>query len=442
MMQNIKQNLNRKLRWIICITVVILTLGIGSYLYIATADDANTVGPVTLESLDYNTMEITLNTNGNVVIYYSTNKKTWYEADATITSSKKDDKQIHTILYDISWLAYGKTVYFRGNIDKTTCMVKLPASNKKLKVKFSKVDGTFDFDNTDGAEIIRWRKTTDYNWHYVWLDSQKADTTISSSSIGDDETYYKKYGEIGAVQSMQNFVNEVRTLRAKAVKLLFQTVPIIWTNGNEGMPPSKEVKVSIPALKAAPNIKVNVKKLTVNTTVKQQWSVSHSALDTDWTNCSKTMKISELASKAAIGETDQTIYFRLAATSSVGASKIATLAVPARAEAPEAPISVNMITPASIKKKASANIQFSNVPSEGYEYCIIKAGALDESRAAWKTIKTSKTLKFNQNRLPAGSVIYVRVKGVAQNINKKIDLKLPSLCYSVTIPTYPVYSEQ
>ncbi len=207
------------------------------------------------------------------------------------------------------------------------------------------------------------------------------------------------------------------------------------------MPPSKEVKVSIPALKAAPTIKVNVKKLTVNTTVKQQWSTTRSALDSDWINCSKTMKRSDLASKAAIGETDQTLYFRSAATSSVSASKIATLVIPVRAEAPEAPISVRMVTPASIKKKASASIVFSSVPSEGYEYCIIKAGVLDESKASWKTIKTSKTLKFNQSRLPTRSIIYVRTKGVAQNLNKKIDLKLPSLCYSVTIPAYPVYDE-
>ncbi len=209
------QILKEKSWWIVCIIVLTLTLGVGSYLYIATAEeDAVAADPVTLESLDYNTMEVSLNTNGNVVVYYSTNKKTWYEADATITSSA--GKQ--SMLYDISWLTYGKTVYFRGNIDKTICIVKLPASNKKLKVKFSKADGTFDFDNTNGAEVVRWRKTTDYNWHYVWLNSKP--TVTMDSENEEDKKYCEKYG-VKVIQSMQNFLNEVNTLRAKPVKLLF-----------------------------------------------------------------------------------------------------------------------------------------------------------------------------------------------------------------------------
>lgn len=68
---------------------------------------------------------------------------------------------------------------------------------------------------------------------------------------------------------------------------------------------------------------------------------------------------------------------------------------------------------------------------------VVKAGTLDETTARWKAVKKAKNVKFNERQLPAGSIIYVRTAGVAKNVNKNIDLQLPSKCYSFTVPAYP-----
>ena len=86
-------------------------------------------------------MELTLNTKGNAIIYYSTNKSKWYEADGAFAIANTDGESNDmsaTVTYDISWIsATGSTkLYFRGNVNHTTLPVIIPACNKKFKVKF------------------------------------------------------------------------------------------------------------------------------------------------------------------------------------------------------------------------------------------------------------------------------------------------------------------
>lgn len=427
---------NKKLSFLLSAVVVLLVafcVLTGNYLYNTKADNNSTLSPVSLDSLDYNSMEITLNMNGNAILYYSTNRKTWNEADGTVITGSQGNA---AMLYDISWVSMsGKaTLYFRGNMDRTTCAVAIPAYNKKFKAKFDKMDGTFDFENTEGIEVIRWRKITDYTWNYIWAEHGKADLQVKNDS---SDPYYAKYGFIGKIQKLESFENDVMRMRVKGTKLMFQTVPMVRKEGNDGAPPSKEVKVAIPALKAAPNIKVNVKKLTVNSTIRQQWSTTRSAVDTNWQNCTKAMSIETIAPEAASGSAMQSVYFRTAATSSASPSKVTTLEIPAREAAPEAPFAFNAIAPTSAKRRATATLSFSNVPSVGYQYTVVKTGTLDETRASWKAVRQAKTIKFNDRNLPAGSIIYVRTAGVAKNVNKNIDLKLPSKCYSFVVPAYP-----
>ena len=438
-----KQSINKKWLFLVPVLLLAVVIGIGSYIRYADAGAST----VTLNKIDYDNMEITLNANNNAIIYYSTNRSKWYEADGAFAIDNASDgssQLASTITYDISWIsATGSTkLYFRGNVDTTTLSVVIPAYNKSFKAKFDKANGDFDFDNTGDVDIIRWRKSTDYTWGYVWADRSKATSTIQSS-----ENDYKKYGLAVTVQSLDDFEKKViPNLRVKGTKLIFQTVPVIGKDGDQGIRPSKEVSVKIPAKPAAPNIKVNIKKLTINTTTKHQWVATTGAIanvsEEEWQACTKTMDLATIASKAVEGTESQTLYFRTAATTSNCASKITAITVPKREAAPTSAIVISVTAPTSAKAKAKASVMFTNVPSEGYEYTIIKNGSpLVEKTAAWKTIKTAKTLKFTEKNLPAGSKIYVRVKGVNPNVNKGIALKLPSLVYtSPAIAAYPTYA--
>lgn len=431
-----KQWIHKK--WILLLPVLVLSIvvGISSYMRYAGAS----AEAITLNQIDYDNMELTLNTGGNAIIYYSTNKSKWYEADGAFAIADNDSasgKTDATVTYDISWIsATGSTkLYFRGNVDHTTLPVTIPAYNKKFKVKFDKANGDFDFDNLENVEIIRWRKSTDYTWGYIWADRSKTKTNTVDTA---------KYGNITSVQTLEDFEkNVVPSLRVKGAKLIFQTVPVIGNARDEGIRPSKEVSVKIPAKRAAPNVKVNIKKLTVNTTTKQQWVTTTGSIagvpDTEWQACTKTMDLNTIAADAIAGTSAKTLYFRTSATSTNCESKVTTVKIPARADEPTTSVVIDQTAPTSSKGKAKAKVMFTNVPSEGYEYVIIKNGAaLNEKTAAWKTIKTAKTITFTEKNLPVGSVIYVRVKGVNENVKKGIELKLPSKYYkSKPVEAYP-----
>ena len=392
------------------------------------------LGIVELESINYNDMTLTLNMNENEKVYYSTNRTKWYEIEEGVTQGEGDTGK--KILYDISWVsaASSKKLYFRGTNKTTILTVTLPKYNSKFKVKFSKVDGTFDFQNTEDAEIVRWRKSTDYTWKYVGLnDNASTDPTVKT-----------KYGLEGITIATQGALQaEVANFRVKSTKLIFQTVGKSGDKSDEGMRASKEVKVSIPAKRAAPAVKVNVKKLTVNTKATQEYTTKNplTATKNDWSSCSKNMKVEEVAPStvAKANSADVTVYFRLAATSSNCESKVTAIDIPSREAAPATPAALNQ-TAGKKEGKGKAELTFQGVPTQGYDYCIVKAGAgamADETTAKWKTVKKAKTIKFSESSLPAGSIIYIREAGITANANKKIELKLPSQCISMTVGAYP-----
>lgn len=136
---------------------------------------------VAVVNIDYDNMELTINMDQNTVVYYSTNKSKWIEADGAIQTVDN----ISTMVFDISWLsaAGNTTLYFRGNKNKTTCPITIPGYNKSFKAKFDKSSGQFDFTNTEGAEVLRWRKTTDYTWHYIWAENGKGSVQPDRKSV-------------------------------------------------------------------------------------------------------------------------------------------------------------------------------------------------------------------------------------------------------------------
>lgn len=407
------------------LAVLISIIGIVHYVHAANA--------VAIANIDYDNMELTINMEQNTIVYYSTNKSKWIEVDGAIETVN----HVSTMTFDISWLSASgnTTLYFRGNKNKTTCPITIPGYNKNFKAKFDKSSGQFEFTNTDGAEVLRWRKTTDYTWHYIWADTGKSSVQAVNAS-----TYpaYSDYGVEGVLKSIEDFEKEISSLRVKGAKLIFQTAPKRWTVNNQGARPSKDVKVTVAAKKSAPNVKVNIKKLTVNTTTKMEWTaVPPSAVkEADWKPCTKAMPLSELAKAAVDGVSEVTVYFRTAATSSVCASKIATLTVPKRENAPSAPAVIAQI-PGKEVGKSKATLTFSNVPSQGYEYAVVKTGILDETKASWKKVKKAKAIKFSEKSLPGGAKVYIRVSGVTANLTKGIKLQLPSKHCEMTVPAYP-----
>lgn len=384
---------------------------------------------VEVTGIDYDKMEITIKMNGNAIVYYSTDKSKWYEADGAVEIANSTDGSTNTMdsvmKYDISWVSASANtkLYFRGNATTTTETITIPKYNSSFKVTFDKLSGEFDFQNTEGVDVIRWRKSTDYNWRYVYANRKITD----SGTTADGKT----------IQTLANFEKDVENMRIKGTKLIFQTISQEWTSkASAGARPSKEVQVTVPAKRTAPSMKVNVKKMTVNTSTKYEWSKDRKV----WKECSSSnMELSELAPETLkeSGATAANLYFRLAPTTKNCESKVSVLSIPPRAAAPKNPLVINYTT-SSGGKSVKANVIFSNVPSEGYEYVIVKSGKeLNEKTAAWKTITKEKTVKYTQKGLPEGAVIYVRVKGISQNDRKHIDLQLPSQCFSMVVPAYP-----
>lgn len=437
---------NKSVVFLSAFLAMVLLLGAAGVLrFVSAAEGADTASPVTaspveLDRIDYSNMELSVKTNGNVIVYYSTNKTKWYEAEPVASTNGKSEP---VLFYDISWISASTetTLYFRGNSNTTTLAVKIPGYNKSFKVKFDKAAGTFDFLNTEDAEVIRWRKQTDYNWNYVWVDSSKKDPLEISDTTDEN---YKKYGITGTIQSVSDFEKEIANLRVKGAKLIFQIAPTPSSTDSQGSRPSKDVKVSVTAKKTAPSMKVNIKKLTVNTRTKYEWTVTNpfTATKEDWKNCSKSnMALSDLAPDAVNGTSDVTLYFRSEATSSSCESKVTALTIPAREDKPTSPVVIAQ-TPGDKEGKGKATLTFSNVPTQGYEYTIVKSGTLDETKASWKKITKAKTVKFTEKSLPAGAKIYVRNAGIALNVRKGIDLKLPSKYLEQVVPAYTVKKEE
>lgn len=423
----------KKLAVIVSMSLFVLLLGVAGILYYVNVAADGTVGAVELTSIDYTNMDLTVNTNGNTIVYYSTNKTKWHEVEGVAGKEGAG-----TLTYDISWISASKNtkLYFRGNMNNKTLLVTIPGYNSSFKAKFDKSSGEFEFLNTEGAEVIRWRKQTDYTWHYIWAEHGK--TLVNST----DDPNYKKYGVI-PIQPMEEFEKEVSDLRVKGAKLVFQIAPVAWSSTeDQGMRPSKDVTVSIPAKRTAPNMNVNIKKLTVNTRTNMEWTTTtknpSETKEEDWKSCTESnMALSELASAALNGTNDVMLYFRTEATSSNCESKVAALLIPAREKAPNAPVVISQ-TAGTAAGRGKASLMFSNVPSTGYEYVISKNGDdIDETKVSWRKITKATTVKFTESSLPAGAKIYVRNAGVALNVNKGIDLKLPSQCFSATVPAYP-----
>lgn len=373
-----------------------------------TSTSEQTASAVSVKEIDYSNLTMTINMNGNSILYYSKDDKKWYEAEGSdITATTRE---VGTTIMDISWTSATKetVIYLKGDKNKKSVEVRIPKQNTALKVKFDKVDGTVSFTGEEIA-VFQWRKKTDYNWQTVPM-GENADTK-----------------GIKTTMTWQDFLKAMEALRIKGGKIVVRTPGIngeIGTNGNldVGSRPSKEVNVSITKRGNAPGTAVNVTKLTLNTTTKQEYSTD----GTNWKGCSKTMKLTDIlpdvigTSGGGIGGT---IKIRTAATAKAGYSKTLTLDIAGQEAAPTI---ANGYVETSGKTQRYI-IQFPDAKkTTPYQYMVVKPDGTFNETKAWKTVTKNTVIKLSKKAVPEGSVIYYRKKGIAANKTKGTPAVLPS----------------
>lgn len=365
--------------------------------------------------IDYDALTLTIASNNNSIVYFSTNKTTWNEIDATPLNEGK-------LMMDISWISPSseKKLYFKGNKATATTTVTIPKVNNKIKAKFNAKYGTVTLSNYEDAKTFSWRKATDYTWKTVEID--------------EDTKSYK------------DFVNELEALRVMGGKIYVMTGQVKGTvneNGSldTGERPSKQIKVSISKRSNMPGISLNVKKMTFNTSSKIEY---YNEKTKKWVECDKNMKLADISKvpfeEKKVSGTAVVLQFRKAATNSAGASKIRILAIPYQPAAPKTADAYSAYfetrgSGENAKKKLVISFPGAT-DSIPVEYAVVKAGdSFDDSKASWKTVKKSdKLIKLSEKAAPEGSKIYIRYKGEKENEKKKIALRLPSdyVVYNVT----------
>ncbi|MCQ2495716.1 MAG: hypothetical protein MJ131_03900 [Lachnospiraceae bacterium] len=365
--------------------------------------------PVSIGSIDYEKLNMKVFKNGNGIIFYSTdNKNTWVELEGPVYTDGAGKDFIET---DISWVSAASdvTVYFKGNKNTTVVPLTFPKTGTSFKVKFDKATGDFTFSGNDSSTEFLWRKSTDYTWYRV--------------KFTESDPSYKK------------FMATVDQLRFKGCKLVFKLGQTLGKDESEpGERPSKEIVVTIPKMAAAPSVKINVKKLIVSTKDTMEY---YDETKKEWVSCEKNMAIADMVPDVMFdkGGKSTVVKIRVAATSSKGYSQTALLSVPGQTKAPAVGTDIKYeILP---DRKLALNFPKASAAAP-VDYCIVKSGAesFDPVTAKWKTVKAAKIVKLSEKSAPDGCTVFFRFTGIALNVTKGIDLKLPSAyaSFSVTRP--------
>ncbi len=366
------------------------------------ADTEETAKTVTIGTINYDTLTMNIQKNDNTIVYYSLDKKTWYEVEAACNA---DDEYV----MDISWVSVSSStsVYFKGNIAKTIVSVVIPAQNTSFKVTFNKADGDFTFENIGDSATFQWRNSTDYTWHTVSYEM-------------DSDSYLE-------------FLTMMDTYRFSTTKIILRTSSKDGYGDDAGFRSSKEATVTITARSSAPSIKVNIKTMVLNTTTSMEY---YNTKQGAWVECDKNMTIEELAPESLYENEDvaTTVLIRKAATDSNPYSKTAAIIIPAQRQTPVIGDSTKDVT--YYYEDGKLVLQFPSASSTNiYEYAISEDGTdlEDVSSITWKAIKASSLKKFSVNSVPNGAVIYVRKAGTTENASKSIALVLPSQYTSFTV---------
>ncbi len=388
----------------------------------ASAADTSPTEPaakeVSVTDINYDNLTMTVDMGGNSILYYSKDDSKWYEMEGS--DMMVGTRAEGTKVMDISWVTATKdtTIYLKGDKNKRSIEVTIPGQNTALKVKFDKAGGTLEFENEE-TTVFQWRKSTDYNW--------------KTAPIGESA----KTDGIPIDMDWKEFKNALEDLRIKGGKIIVKTPGTNGTvkNGSldVGVRPSKEVTVTISKRGNAPSTSLNIKKLTLNTTTKQEYSTDNGVT---WKGCSKTMELKEVLPQVFAG-TDGTVKIRTQATDKAGYSKTLTLVVKAQEGAPTGDMSGYVEESSKTPKFV---IQFSKATkTTPYEYMVVKPGTSFDETKSWKAVTKDKVIKLSKTAAPDGSTIYYRKKGVAANKTKGTPATLPSAYATMTV-TLPATS--
>ena len=364
--------------------------------YTAQAADAT---PVAIEEIDYEYFTAKVKPNGNSVVYYSTNEKTWYELEENL-------KDVTDTYMDISWVSLTSdvTLYFKGSENKTVTSVELP-KRTSIKVKFNKVDGNLEFSGCDEASEFEWRKSTDYNWQTV--------------PINETKDAHKAF-----LKTLENFRN-------RGASLVVRTAQKKGSERDPGLRPSKPVAVSISKRSSAPSLKINLLKLTVNTKDTMEY---FSVKDNKWIACEKDMALKKLFPTVENPEAKNlTVKIRTAETEKKPYTKTAILQTDGQGKAPTTGDSTKDVTYYYNNNKLV--LQFNQADSSSmYEYAVLKPGmSITSGKISWKSVRKSEPIQVSASTAPKGSTIYVREKGITGNARKNIVTTLPSLMSSFNV---------
>ena len=399
--------MNRKIYYLFILISITLAGVFGFGARTVHAEDAQ---PVSVGKTNYDSLTTCVYRNGNRIVYYSVDsRKTWNELEGI----ENTDEHGAYIEMDISWasLTADVKVYIKGDINKTEESFTLPKQSGTLKVKFEKATGDFNITTDSGASYFYWRKTTDYNWNQVSMSKES-------------ETY-------------KAFLKTVEGFRFKGAKLVFKTGQKEGTGSSDmGERPGKEVNVSVTKVGAAPSMKLNVVKLTLNTKTTMEYT---NDINGTWKNCQKAMALETLAPAVFYADgndgTDVRLFVRTAQTDKKPASLIGSITIPGQTGPPDAGEKGKDVSFGFDSDGKKFEIRFLTASNtKMFEYCVITPGKTFElSTAKWKTVKTPKTVMFSEKAAPSDSVVYVRLKGTKDNLKKNIALKLPSAYVTYTV---------
>ncbi len=358
---------------------------------------------ITFGTIDYENLTLQVYNNNNDIVYYSADNTNWEELDAAYNNSSS------SYFMDISWVSTTNDtlLYFKGDTVKTVKQITLPAQNTDFMAEYNKVDNEFTFSSMDDANYFEWRKAANYYWNKV--------SFVESSA------------------SYQNFMDTIEGFRLKGAKIIIRIPQIMGTGvTNVGSRPSTEISITIPSQSAAPSVKVNSSKLTLNTSTSMEYYDTGSGL---WMECESTMLLSEIAPSVLYenGASPVTLSIRKEATTSSPYSKTLKLKIPAQAAAPTIGGSSYDVTYYYLNGKLV--LQFNNASSSNpYEYAIIR---YDDDffveKANWKTVTSSALMTLTTSVAPDDCTIYVRKKGTDENSNMNIPLVLSSAVNSFTV---------
>jgi len=362
---------------------------------------ADAASAVSVGTIDYEAMTLQIYYNSNSLIYYSTDNSTWEEAEGFYDSTAK------SISMDISWIseASDTALYLKGDVVKTVKTLTIPAYNNSFSVVYDKAEGDFTFDGYDNAETFEWRKASDYHWMSVSFNE--------------------------ASSSYQSFLSKMEYFRLKGANIIIRLPQVKGTSlSKTGSRPSAEVSITITARGAAPTVKVNSSKLTMNTTGSIEYYETSSGL---WVECDGSMTVEDLAPKAlyANGAKTVTLMLRKAATTSAPYSKTQYLTITAQDAAPTIGDNSKDVTYYYLNSKLV--LQFNKATSNvKYEYTIVKSDdSLDLTTANWKSVTSNKIMTLSQSMVPDGCTVYLRKKGT--DANAKVALVLSSDISSFTV---------